>query len=268
MFWHEQRRIRAVIHGDDFTVLGTHEGLMWLRKMIKEKFEAKFRGMLGPSSKDDKEVTILNRIVTWDRYGITHKADPRHTDIIIEELGLKDAKSVSSPAAEKITEEDQLELLEDDQALRYRACVARINYLAQDRSDIQYAAKELCRFMSKPTWADWSKLVRMGRYLKGHKEVIHKFRYQRAASELQVWTDSDHAGCHRTRKSTSGGVIMIGSHMIKSWSSTQSVIAVSSGEVEYYSMIKGGSVGIGVQAMLKDLFVFVCFLVGGGSLCK
>ena len=43
--------------------------------------------------------------------------------------------------------------------------------------------------------------------------------------------------------------------MIKSWSNTQSVIALSSGEVEYYSMVKGGSVGIGVQAMLKEIGV-------------
>ena len=135
-------------------------------------------------------------------------------------------------------------MLDDDQALRHRTCVARINYLAQDRADIQYAAKELCRFMSKPNIADWSKLIRMGWFLKGHKEVIHRFKYQGSTSELQAWTDSDHAGCNRTRKSTSGGVIMIGSHLLKSWSTTQSVIALSSGEVEYYSMVKGGSVGL------------------------
>ena len=46
---------------------------------------------------------------------------------------------------------------------------------------------------------------------------------------------------------------MLGSHMIKSWSSIQSVIAFSSGEAEYYSMVKGGSVGLGVQAMLREI---------------
>ena len=46
---------------------------------------------------------------------------------------------------------------------------------------------------------------------------------------------------------------MIGSHMLKSWSTTQSVIALSSGEAEYYSMVKGGSVGLGVQAMLQEI---------------
>ena len=109
--------------------------------------------------------------------------------------------------------------------------------------------------MSKPTEADWKKLFRMGRYLKGHKEVVHRFKYQKSVQEVQVWTDSDHAGCHRTRKSTSGGVIMLGHHMIKSWSTTQTVIALSLGEAEYYSMVKGGSVGLGVQAMLTEIGV-------------
>ena len=48
---------------------------------------------------------------------------------------------------------------------------------------------------------------------------------------------------------------MIGSHMLKSWSTTQSVIALSSGEAEYYSMVKGGSVRLGVQALLQEIGV-------------
>ena len=45
-------------------------------------------------------------------------------------------------------------------------------------------------------------------------------------------TDSDFAGCQRTRKSTSGGVICIGSHFLKGWSSTQQSVTRSSAEAE------------------------------------
>ena len=107
MFWHRERNLRVVIHGDDFTVLGSHVNLMWFRKMIKSRFEAKFRGMLGPSNKDDSEVTILNRTVTWGKDGITYKADPRHVEIIIEDLGLKHAKSVTTPCADVKGQEGQ-----------------------------------------------------------------------------------------------------------------------------------------------------------------
>ena len=48
---------------------------------------------------------------------------------------------------------------------------------------------------------------------------------------------------------------MIGSHMIKSWSTTQAVIALSSGEAEFYGIVKGGSTGIGLRSVLGDLGV-------------
>ena len=49
---------------------------------------------------------------------------------------------------------------------------------------------------------------------------------------LTVWRDADFAGCIKTRRSTSGGLVMRGSHVIKSWSTNQSVVAPSSGEAE------------------------------------
>ena len=76
---------------------------------------------------------------------------------------------------------------------------------------------------------------------------------RKASKGLGVWTDTDFAGCSETRKSTSGGVAMLGTHLIKGWSSTQSVIALSSGEAEFYGIVKGASVGLGIKSLLSDL---------------
>ena len=46
---------------------------------------------------------------------------------------------------------------------------------------------------------------------------------------IEVYTDTDWGGCPRTRKSTSGGCVMLGSHLIKSWSSIQTSVALSEG---------------------------------------
>ena len=51
---------------------------------------------------------------------------------------------------------------------------------------------------------------------------------------------------------------MHGSHCIRSWSTTQSVIAFSSGEAELYGIVKGASAGLGFQSIARDL---------GSSLC-
>ena len=48
---------------------------------------------------------------------------------------------------------------------------------------------------------------------------------------------------------------MVGEHAIRHWSSTQSVIALSSGEAEYYAIVKGGANALGVKGFLKDLGV-------------
>ena len=69
--------------------------------------------------------------------------------------------------------------------------------------------------------------------------------------------DTDWAGCLRTRRSTNGGLIAIGTHIVKHWSSTQATIALSSGEAEYYGMVKGASVALGIRSMLADLGVDV-----------
>ena len=55
----------------------------------------------------------------------------------------------------------------------YRAIVARGIYLSQDRSDIQYAVKELSRSMSAPRSSDWERLKRLGRYLLDKGKACH-----------------------------------------------------------------------------------------------
>ena len=90
IFWHKEKGIRAVIHGDDFTLLGNSVALDWFRDKIQGKFEVKFRGRLGPDNGDNKSVRILNRIVTWTNEGIRYEADQRHAELIIRHMGLSD----------------------------------------------------------------------------------------------------------------------------------------------------------------------------------
>ena len=47
-----------------------------------------------------------------------------------------------------------------EEANKFRRLVARLNYLAQDRTDIAFATKELCRRMSKPVEKDMIDLKR------------------------------------------------------------------------------------------------------------
>ena len=50
---------------------------------------------------------------------------------------------------------------------------------------------------------------------------------------------------------------MFGGHCLKTYASTQPLIALSVGEAEYYGIVKAGSTGLGVQSLFKDLGVNV-----------
>ena len=79
---------------------------------------------------------------------------------------------------------------------------------------------------------------RLTRYLISNPRTVIRYDWQNNESTVQGFTDSDFAGCRQTAKSTSGGIIMIGGHYIKSWSSTQKTIALSSGEAELTALVK------------------------------
>ena len=57
---------------------------------------------------------------------------------------------------------------------KYRGLTARLNYLGQDRSDIQYAVKELSRCMADLDEDDMGRLKRVVRYLKGAPRFVNR----------------------------------------------------------------------------------------------
>ena len=105
--------------------------------------------------------------------------------------------------------------------------------------------------MSKPGTLAQAALKRLGRFVLDHKRLVYKFPWQ-SATHIEVYSDTDWAGCPRTRKSTSGGAVMIGSHTIRTYSSTQTLVSLSSGEAEYYGLVKGAAAGLGHQAIMSD----------------
>ena len=123
---------------------------------------------MGPEAHQAQEVNILGRTLRWTEGGIEYEADARHHTIVIEELGLANGGTVSTPYGpeEARVSDEPGEPLEAGEATRYRALVARLNYLALDRPDIQFGVKEAAKRMSAPCAPDWKLLKRIGRYLK------------------------------------------------------------------------------------------------------
>ena len=252
-FSHHYRRLRCYIHGDDFVTVGMDEHLKWMKAQLEKQYELK-KQVLGPDEGDLKQVRVLNRVLTWSDEGIAYEADPRHAEIVIAELGLKEAKGVVAPGTkeEGNTKEDKDDKLDEASSSRYRAIVARLNYLTSYRPDIAFAVKEVARSMSSPSKGSQDKLKRLGRYLLTRPRAVIHFRWQEAQHKIRIYSDADWAGCKESRKSTSGGAIMLGQHTLKTWSKTQSLLALSSGENEFYAALKASAEGLGMMSLLKD----------------
>ena len=252
-FYHPCRKIRTIVHGDDYVSVGQESDLQWLEQRLKDKYEIKTK-WLGYKPEHQQEVRVLNRIISWSEQGIEYEADPRHVEVMLAELGLKECTHVTTPgiSTEGRTGMDCEKPLQPRDESRYRALVARANYISPDRPDIAFAAKELAKAMASPTQGDWCRLKRPGRYLAGKLRLKSSFQWQGSQREVMAYSDADWAGDKQSRKSTSGGCILIGGHLIKGWSKSQSLIALSSAESEVYAALKTSSETLGIISMSKD----------------
>ena len=103
----------------------------------------------------------------------------------------------------------------------------RANYLAEDWLDVRFACKEIARLMSEPCEVGWDKLKRLGRYLAGVPRLVQRMERQDPPRCVLALSDSDHAGCLRTRRSTTCNIFMRGDHFPKMICFTQVPIALS-----------------------------------------
>ena len=91
------------------------------------------------------------------------------------------------------------------------------------------------------------------RYLKGAPRLIYHYPWEGGIGNLTVHTDSDWGGDKERRRSTSGGIILHGGHLIGHWSKLQSSPAPSSGEAELNACSKGLSEVLGIRHFLSQI---------------
>ena len=231
-------------------------GAMWERQDAHDAPTASLHALLTSSLSQYDRQKVLRKYAYDDELPPEHcysvvqksKSTPSALNKYQKRVGAKTAKNIEHATAEKSSQK-----LTPEGASIYRALSARCNYLAQDRPDLAYAAKELCRDFSVPTLLSLERLKRMVRYIRGAPRLVYLFAWQDIPKFLTINVDTDFAGCRVTRRSTSGGVAMRGTHCLRHWSSTQSTVALSSGEAELGGIAKGLSQGIGLRSMGADL---------------
>ena len=253
IYYHPQYDLMTLVHGDDFITAGGRAECQWMRRRLERRFEIKSK-VIGAGAGESQEERVLNRVIRCTPQGWEYEADQRHAELIVKDVGMEDAKGVKGPGEDdKPWEvEENAKEVPDREGRWFRELAARANYLAMDRSDIQYPVKEICRGMARPTKGHIKKLRRLARYLKAVPRVVWHFRFQGECEELSSYGDSDWAGCKRTARSTSGGAVLRGGHCLKTWSVTQKNVTLSSAEAELMAAVKLASESIGIAQLAES----------------
>ena len=258
IFWNRDQDSRILVHGDDFVCLGDAAAVAHLDGVLTGKYACKKMYVIGFEAADDQKAIFLNRSISIDggTGSVVYEPDERHVQEIIRDMGLATGGKAQAPSGKR--RHDELEGilhsadLDPQRATRFRSNVMRAAYLGQDRPDIAEPVKCLTQLMHKPNEDGWCELKKLARYLAARPKARWTYGPQRDMTKLTATVDSDFAGCLRTRKSTTGLITRVGRYVVKTASNLQSTVSLSSGESEYYALVKGAATALGVQALMAD----------------
>ena len=106
MYYNPIRKMRCLVHGDDFVCVGEASDLRWLESQLKERFGIKAK-TIGLKPGESREERILNRVIRVTADGWGYEADQRHVDLIIRETGVDKMSALSHPGGDKKIIEDE-----------------------------------------------------------------------------------------------------------------------------------------------------------------
>jgi len=106
------------------------------------------------------------------------------------------------------------------------------------RPDLAYTISFLEQFSSSPTDEHIKASKHVFRYVNGMRNLGLFYPYT-TTNAIDVYVDADFAGCHDTRRSTSGYIVLFNYCCISWLSNKQSSVAKSTTEAEFVAMSYG-----------------------------
>ncbi|GKA35745.1 retrovirus-related pol polyprotein from transposon TNT 1-94 [Tanacetum coccineum] len=133
----------------------------------------------------------------------------------------------------------------------YHSKIGSLMYLTSSRPDIVQGVCYCARYQARPTEKHLKEVKRIFRYLKG--TINMGLWYPKDFGfELTAFSDSEHVGCLDTRKSTSGGIQILGDKLVSWMSKKQDCTAMSSAEAEYVALSASCAQVMWMRTQLKD----------------
>ncbi|GJW43176.1 retrovirus-related pol polyprotein from transposon TNT 1-94 [Tanacetum coccineum] len=143
----------------------------------------------------------------------------KYAQEILKKHGMTSCDSIGTPIATKHLDANLSGTLVDQ--TKYHSMVRELMYLTASRPDIVHATCYCAHYQAKPTEKHLTAVKRMFRYLKDTNNMGLLY-LKDTRFELTAFSDSNHAGCLDSRKSTSGGIQFLGGDkLVILWLRTQ-----------------------------------------------
>jgi hypothetical protein len=239
-----KKGVRIVLYVDDLYITYDNEGAIKdLQSTLLDKFGGEFKYPI-----DDTVEFLGMKIKQVDR-GIFVTMPDKLQDVT---AGIQE--SASTPAGNNLfTIDENAKELEQKQKEKFHTLVAKLLYISKRvRPDILLAVTFLTTRVQNPRQDDWTKLIRVLRYLRKTK---HKGLTLRIGESVfvQSYIDASY-GPHADGKSHTGAIIGIGDALaILAKSSKQKVVTKSSTEAELIAVTDVVSDVLDLKGFVEEL---------------
>ncbi|GJW09758.1 putative ribonuclease H-like domain-containing protein [Tanacetum coccineum] len=133
----------------------------------------------------------------------------------------------------------------------YRSMIGSLMYLTASRPDIMFAVSACSRHQVTPLTSHLNAVKKIFKYLKGQPK-LGLWYPKDSPFQLEAYSDSDYAGSHGDRKSTTGGCQFLGRRLISWQCKNQTIVATSSTEAEYVAAASCCAQVLWIQNQLLD----------------
>ena len=258
LYVHNTKQLYVLAYVDDLMFFGSEVDVSALVQDLQKDLLLKMTGTLN----ENQRVIFLGRNLKRTSTFISVGMSPAYIDNMLELYGLKQCRSSLAPGTDTLRKQLDSEPLSAEDHKRFRRVVGQLLWLSSVRPDIMFATKELSRGLSSPTSQHESKAKHLLRYLSGTRDFAQRLQPtlslspQHKAIDVNIFVDSDWAGCHDTRRSTSGVSLFVLGANILSHSRTQATVALSSGEAELYAIGSGTADALFIKSLVEESAIF------------
>ena len=167
-------------------------------------------------------------------------------------FGMEDASTIGTPSDPHVQLSVAPGTSQPADKHQYLQIVGSLQYAASGtRTDIAFSVNAAARYCSAPSQLHMTAVKRILRYLS--KTIDYGIEYTKSDGKLEGYSDTNWAGDHADRRSTSGYVFQLANGAITWASRKQNSVALSTCEAEYMALSVTTQEVIWLRRLLEEM---------------